>query len=116
MTTCEMKFAVDHDLYKGFLLTDFQIVATSKKRDKVNQVEKEMAKWLHLMKIVIIRGQQLNKDNYDSGPLKELEHWRTMLVVFSHVTDFIESREFKSFFRCLKLSRSKLISVHKYNL
>ena len=86
-------------------------VQTSKNRDKVSLVEKEMSRWLNLMKILISRGHQLTQDTNESGPLKELEHWRSMLAMFSHVSSFINSKEFKNFFRCLKLSRSKLISV-----
>lgn len=111
MSTCDIKFDVNHDLYKGFLLTNIQIIQTSKNRIKVSLVEREMARWLNLMKIVISRGHQLTQDTHQSGPLKELEHWRSMLAMFSHVSSFIDSKEFNNFFRCLKLSKSKMISV-----
>lgn len=115
MATCEIKFDVSHDLYKGFLLTDFQVVQTSKNRNKVDVIEKEMSKWLNQMKIIISRGHQLTQESNQSGPLKELEHWRSMLALFSHVSSFIDSKEFNNFYRCLKLSRSKIISVIKAN-
>lgn len=111
LSTFEIKFEVNHDLYKGFLLTNFQVVQSSKNRDKVRMVEREMSRWLNLMKIMISRGHQLTQDTNESGPLKELEHWRSMLAMFSHVSSFISSKEFNNFYRCLKLSRSKLISV-----
>lgn len=112
MSTCEIKFEVNHDLYKGFLVTDFQVVQTSKNRTKVYLVEKEMSRWLTQIKVVISRGHQLTQDTNRSGPMKELEHWRSMLAIFSHVSSFIDSKEFKNYYRCLKLSRSKLIAVN----
>ena len=65
------------------------------------------------IKVVVAQGQQIVQELTDSGPLRELEHWRTMLTKFINVIEFTDSRPFKSYLKCLKLSRSKLIGHWK---
>ena len=111
--TCTINFEVNHELYKGFLLAPHQIVATSKRRDKVAEVEAAFVTWLKQIKSAVCQGHQLRKEYPHSGPLNELEHWRKMLTKYNNVVEFTDSRPFQSYFKCLKLSRSKLIESWK---
>ena len=88
-----------------------QIEATSKKREKVYEVEQAFEHWMKQIKTIVAQGHQLPKEYPDSGPLKELEYWRNLLAKFNHVCEFIETREFQNYHQCLKLSRCKLIQV-----
>ena len=59
-------------LFKGHLLAQHQIEETSRKRDKVAEVEVAFNQWMKQIKVVVSQGQQLPKDNFDSGPLRGL--------------------------------------------
>jgi dynein heavy chain len=98
-------------LYKGHLLVQHQIEATSKKRDKVAEVEHAFEHWTKQIKTVVAQGYQLPKEHADSGPLRELEHWRKLLAKFNLVCEFINTQAFQNYKLCLKLSRCKLIRV-----
>lgn len=113
IATCNISFHVNHDLFKGFLLVPHQIEATSKRRDKVAEVEKTFSVWMKQIKIVVVQGNQIVYDGPDAGPQKELEHWRNLLTRFNYVIEFIESKPFRHHKKCLKLSRSKLVEVRK---
>lgn len=113
LISCTIKFDVNNELFKGFLLAPHQIVATSKRRDKVAEVEEAFKHWLRQITVVISQCKQIVLDTPEAGPLKELEHWRMMLTKVSNVFEFTDSRPFQSYMRCLKLSRSKLIRVRK---
>lgn len=102
---------MNHTLYKGFLLAPHQIEETSKRRDKVTEIEKAFSTWMKQIKVVLVEGQQIVRDGPNAGPLTELEYWRKMLTKFSNVVEFTSSRPFKSYVKCLELSRSKLIEV-----
>lgn len=109
--TCALNFEVSHELFKGFLLAPYQIEETSKRRDKVMEIEKAFYVWMKQISIVVGEGNQIVKDGPNAGPLTELEYWRRMLTKFSNVVEFTSSRPFKSYVKCLELSRSKLIEV-----
>jgi dynein heavy chain, axonemal len=111
--TCTIKFEVDNNLFKGFLLAPHQVEETSKRRDKVAEVEKAFYHWMKQIKVCVSQGHQLVRDGPDAGPLKELEHWRNMLTKLNNVVEFTNSRPFRNYLRCLKLSRSKLIQHWK---
>lgn len=113
ITKSKIKFEVSHELYKGFLLVPHQIEATSKRRDKVAEVEQAFSRWMKLIKEVISEWHQIVKVLPTHGPATELEHWRKMLTKFSVVSEFVNSKAFKNFHQCLRLSRSKLISEWK---
>lgn len=70
--TCKIEFHIDHMLYKGHLLAQHQIEETSRKRDKVAEVEIAFEQWMKQIKVVVAQGQQLPKDDVDSGPLRGL--------------------------------------------
>lgn len=111
LKTCTVKFDVDHNMFKGFLLVPHQIEETSRNRERVRIVENTFVSWLKQIKIVISHGNQLVNFGPESGPLAELEHWRHMLTKFKNVLEFTNSRAFQNYLRCLKLSRSKLINT-----
>jgi dynein heavy chain, axonemal len=104
---------VNHNLFKGFLLAPHQIEATSKRRDKVAEVEVGFLQWMKKIKSVVAQGHHIVRDGPKAGPLVELEHWRRMLTYFNNVVEFTDSRPFQSYKRCLKLSRSKFIPQWK---
>lgn len=54
-----VEFEVNHELYKGHLLVMFQIVESSRLRDRVYKVEKYFLRWLRSMEIVITQGNLL---------------------------------------------------------
>lgn len=107
--TCTINFEVNNELFKGFLLAPHQIEATSRRLDKIVEVEYAVQIWMKQIKRVISKGHQIGKDGPDAGPLTELEYWRRMLTTFYNVIEFTDSRAFQSYFKCLKLSRSKLL-------
>ena len=107
-----VKFEVNNDLFKGFLLAPHQIKATSKMRDKVAEVEKTFIIWLHQMQSALCQGNQIRRDPSHVGPAKELEYWRSMYTKYTNILEFTASRPFKSYFLCLKLSKSKLLKVN----
>lgn len=109
ITSCTVQFNVNHELFKGFLLAPHQIEATSKRRDKVEEVQKAFYTWVQQIKIIVEHGHQIVKEEPDAGPLVELEHWRHMLTKFNYVVEFTNSRPFQNYMKCLDLSRSKLI-------
>lgn len=109
LKTCTVKFDVDHNLFKGFLLAPHQIEETSKNRERVARVETAFG-WLKQIKVVISHGNQLASFGPEAGPLAELEHWRHMLTKFKNVLEFTNSQAFQNYLRCLKLSRSKLLA------
>lgn len=111
IVTSSIKFEVDHQLFKGFLLVAHQIEATSKRRDKVAEVENYFYQWMKQIKTVVVRGHQIVHETPESGPLAELEHWRSMLTMFNNVVEFTDTQSFQNHMKCLKLSRSKLIKV-----
>ncbi|XP_058453053.1 dynein axonemal heavy chain 8 [Malaya genurostris] len=102
-------FSVDHDLYKGFLLTAIQIEESSHDRNKVYAAERSFARWMRQVQFALTQGDQIRRDPYDVGPLHELEYWRSMLTKYTSIAEFIESRPFLNYQHCLKLSRSKLL-------
>lgn len=104
---------MSHELFKGFLLAPHQIEATSKRRDKVAEVETAFFHWMKQIEAVVVQGHHIVQDGQDAGPLTELEHWRKMLTMFNNVVEFTDSRPFYSHLKCLKLSRSKLIQHWK---
>jgi len=111
IVSCSLNFKVEHALYKGYLLAPHQVEATSKRPEIVAQVEHDFLMWLKQIKSVVAQGHQIRRDGPEDGPLAELEYWRRMLTIFNNVIEFTDSRPFQNFFRCLKLSRSKLIAV-----
>ncbi|XP_062548437.1 dynein axonemal heavy chain 8 [Armigeres subalbatus] len=102
-------FEVDHNLYKGFLLTAVQVEETSRSREKVYVAERAFAWWMRQIQFALTQGDQIRRDPYDVGPLHELEYWRSMLTKYTSIAEFIESRPFIGYYTCLKLSRSKLL-------
>lgn len=111
LQTCMVNFQVNHNLFKGFLLAPHQIKETSKKRDKVAEVEAAFNIWLKQIKSVISQGNQLASFTSECGPLSELQHWRHMLTKFNNVLEFTDSQAFQNYLKCLKLSRSKLVKT-----
>lgn len=100
---------MDHNLYKGFLLTAPQVEETSRDREKVYMAERAFAWWMRQIQFALTQGDQIRRDPYDVGPLHELEYWRSMLTKYTSIAEFIESRPFVGYYTCLKLSRSKLL-------
>ncbi|CRK87169.1 CLUMA_CG000977, isoform A [Clunio marinus] len=113
IVSCSIDLKVNNDLFKGFLLASHQIEETSKRRDKVAEVEKEFCHWMKQVECVVVQGGQLTKDTTESGPNKELELWRNMLTKFNKAVEFTDSKPFKNYLKCLKISRSKLIEPWK---
>ncbi|EDS37982.1 ciliary dynein heavy chain 5 [Culex quinquefasciatus] len=102
-------FEVDHELYKGFLLTKVQVEETVRDREKVYAAERAFARWMRKIEYALTQGNQIRRDPYDVGPLHELEYWRSMLTKYTSIAEFIESQPFLRYQYCLKLSRSKLM-------
>lgn len=67
---CKVQFNVDNALFKGHLLVQHQIEATSKKRDKVAEVEKQVILWYKQINLILAEGKQVNKEVPDDGPLQ----------------------------------------------
>lgn len=99
------------DSFNNYELIISLLSATSKRRDKVSAVEESFYLWTKQMKVVVAQGHQIVYEGSEYGPLKELEHWRKMLTKFNYVVEFTDSRPFRNYLKCLKLSRSKLIQV-----
>lgn len=106
-----LKFDVDHLLFKGRLLADFQIEATSRNRELVQRVEAYFSKWMNQIEVAMIEGKQITEQPADVGPRHELQHWRWILTRYSSAAEFIDGKAFKNHLECLVLSRSKLVKV-----
>lgn len=107
-------FQVTQELYKGHLLVMWQIQETARNRDLTYSVEKIFQRWMRKIQTVLTQGHQIRRDPNDVGPLHELEYWRSMLIRYISITEFVSSKEFLNHFICLQLSKSKL--VKKWNL
>lgn len=68
-----INFEVKHELFKGFLLSEHQIIASSKRPDKVAEVEQAFGTWMRKIESALVQGNQLPEDTPDIGPVKELE-------------------------------------------
>lgn len=104
-------FDVDHNLYKGRLLADFQIEASSHIREVVYQVEEYFTKWMNQIQMALIQGRLITAQPANVGPRHELEHWRRILAKYTLAIEFIAGRAFTNHLQCLVLSRSKLVKV-----
>jgi dynein heavy chain len=111
LATCRIEFPIDEEFYNGYLMSKDQKDKTPKTRERVLLVEALFSQWLEQIRVVVCQGTQLMSENSDHGPLKELEHWRKMLAKLCHVFEFLQSKMFATYLKCLKISRSKLVSV-----
>lgn len=66
----QVDFPIDNQLFKGHLLVPHQIEASSKKRDKVTEVESAFKRWIKIIETIVVQGNALIVDDIDSGPLK----------------------------------------------
>ncbi|XP_052872308.1 dynein axonemal heavy chain 8 [Anopheles cruzii] len=104
-------FAVDHRLYKGFLLTPVQVQETARDRERVSEVERIFHRWMEQIQLALTRGDQIEAAPHYVGPAVELEYWRTVLTRYTSISEFTEQKVFRQFLACLKISRSKLVRL-----
>ncbi|KFB36573.1 AGAP007675-PA-like protein [Anopheles sinensis] len=109
--TQRIVFDYDPDLYKGFLLTSVQVQETARDREKVAHIEHTFHRWLEQMQFALTQGDQIEQASHNVGPLVELEYWRTVLTRYTSISEFTETKVFRQFLQCLKISRSKLVKV-----
>ncbi|XP_035785030.1 dynein heavy chain 8, axonemal-like [Anopheles albimanus] len=109
--TERIRFAVDNQLYKGFLLTEVQVQETAKDRERMKTVERTFHRWLEQIQFALTQGDQIEQAPHQAGPLVELEYWRTVLTRYTSISEFTEQKVFKQFLHCLKLSRCKLVRM-----
>lgn len=88
-----------------------QIETTARKRELVYKIEKCFSQWMRQIHTIILKGKQIRRDPPDVGPLNELEYWRQILATYTSVHEFIITKPFLYHFKCLQLSRSKLVLV-----
>lgn len=102
---------MDNNLYKGHLLVSHQIDETSRKRNKVYEVERIFRHWMRQIQTVLTQGNQIRRDPYDVGPMQELQYWQEMLTRYTSITEFVSEKPFQNHLMCLIMSRSKLVKV-----
>uniref|UniRef100_A0AAG5D7L6 AAA+ ATPase domain-containing protein n=1 Tax=Anopheles atroparvus TaxID=41427 RepID=A0AAG5D7L6_ANOAO len=104
-------FDYDQNLYKGFLLTTVQVQETARDREKVGRIEQTFHRWMEQMQFASTQGDHIEQAPHHVGPLVELEYWRTVLTRYTSISEFTETKVFRQFLQCLKISRSKLVKV-----
>uniref|UniRef100_A0A336MB49 CSON013031 protein n=1 Tax=Culicoides sonorensis TaxID=179676 RepID=A0A336MB49_CULSO len=106
-------FEVPQNLYKGHMLVPYQILETSRNVDLVFEIEKHFNRWISKISRIIQETKQIKHDSSEVGPHDELEYRQNILINFTKIISFIETKEFNSFLSVLKITKSKLIRIWK---
>lgn len=93
-----------------------QINLPGKQRDMAARPEKlkfiedlVSSTWCRQMEQVLAESDQMRKEAHDTGPIAELEHWRSLSVKFNFLLEQIKSERVRWSIQMLAFGKSKLL-------
>ncbi|KFU84710.1 Dynein heavy chain 8, axonemal, partial [Chaetura pelagica] len=90
------------------LQTPEKIDAAANNPDMCHQLEEVLMIWYKQIEQVLIESKQIRKEADDSGPLTEIEYWRSMSAKFNFIIEQIKGPECRAVINVLNAGRSKL--------
>ncbi|XP_057271369.1 dynein axonemal heavy chain 8 isoform X1 [Pezoporus wallicus] len=88
-----------------------KVAAAANNPDEVHQLEEVLMIWYRQIEQVLIESKQMRREADNSGPLTELQHWKSMSAKLNSIIEQIKGPDCKAVINVLNVGHSKILQM-----
>ncbi|NXG14817.1 DYH8 protein, partial [Grallaria varia] len=101
---------IDYINFSEFQSFD-KIISAAENSDTVHQLEEVLMIWYKQIEHVLLESKQIRREASDSGPLNELEHWKSISAKLNFIIEQIKGQNCRAVLDVLRFAHSKVLKT-----